>query len=115
MNVVNRRQSVKKHTKRNFREIVSSTSCGCISCARIFEPCKIVEWDSHSTTAVCPYCEAKQVIGSASGFPITEEFLIYLNGNKSHQQHVASRYRSSYSLPSLLAKSVAFQDINSKK
>ena len=33
------------------------------------------EWVDAGTTMLCPYCEIDSVIGSASGYPITAEFL----------------------------------------
>jgi hypothetical protein len=40
-----------------------------------FPPTKIREWIDQEQTALCPECEIDSVIGSASGFPITKEFL----------------------------------------
>lgn len=106
---------VRKHTRRNFREVTSSASCGCLSCARIFAPTTIVEWVEHCNTAVCPYCEEKTVIGSASGFPITDEFFAFVNDYEgkpaqtaAKTKQVSYKYQSSFSLPSILDKSVTF-------
>ena len=60
-------------------ELLASKSCGCFYCLRIFSPGKVEEWvdeiDGLGTTALCPYCGIDSVIGSGSGYPITEEFL----------------------------------------
>ncbi|WP_375749865.1 hypothetical protein [Vibrio sp. HN007] len=112
------RHAIKKHTKRNFRQIISSSRCGCLSCLRIFSPSKVVEWTGHSTTAVCPYCEEDKVIGSASGYPITEEYMTHYAAATNQQQpakQISSKYRSSFSLPSMLDKSVAFRRITDTK
>lgn len=54
--------------------------CGCFYCCGEFEPCEIREWvdegeDGLGRTALCPRCGVDAVIGSASGYPITQEFL----------------------------------------
>ena len=53
---------------------------GCFYCLKIYEPAEIIEWIDEDETgmgtcAVCPHCAIDSVIGSASGYPITEEFL----------------------------------------
>jgi hypothetical protein len=35
----------------------------------------IEEWTDAADTALCPHCGIDAVIGDASGFPITKEFL----------------------------------------
>ena len=52
-----------------------SENCGCFYCGSIFEPSKITEWIDEDTTALCPSCGIDSVIGSASKFPITPDFL----------------------------------------
>jgi hypothetical protein len=56
-------------------EIEQSDNCGCFYCISIFSPSEIVEWIDDGKTALCPHCEIDSVIGSASGFSITSEFL----------------------------------------
>jgi hypothetical protein len=41
----------------------------------IFLPTEIQEWIDQEQTALCPKCEIDSVIGSASEFPITKDFL----------------------------------------
>jgi len=67
--------------------IETSDLCGCFYCLQIFPPSEIVEWthefedkrpdEAHppGVTAICPKCGIDSVIGSASGYPITEDFL----------------------------------------
>lgn len=63
-------------TSSNHREILSeSEQCGCFFCLNIFVYQSIDEWWDDETTAVCPSCGIDSVIGSASGFPMTQEFL----------------------------------------
>ena len=66
-----------KHCIENRSEIEASTLCGCFYCMSIYPPSEIVDWidDRESMTADCPRCGIDAVIGSASGFPITSEFL----------------------------------------
>lgn len=46
-------------------------------CLKIFESNEIVDWtDADDDTALCPSCEIDSVIGDASGYPITREFLL---------------------------------------
>jgi hypothetical protein len=60
--------------------IESSTTCGCFYCLAIFSPAEITTWHQETRrgsgeTAMCPNCNIDTVLGSASGFPITPEFL----------------------------------------
>jgi len=68
-----------KHSIEHREELLASESCGCFYCRRIFKPSEIREWiditDGVGQTAMCPYCGIDSVLGSASGFPITIEFL----------------------------------------
>lgn len=62
---------------KNKEIILRSEVCGCFSCLKTFAPgevsfCK--ETDDQET-AWCPYCDMDTVLGDASGYPITEEFL----------------------------------------
>lgn len=60
-------------------EILESLVCGCFFCGGEFEPNEIGEWVGEEggggDTALCPHCGNDAVIGSASGLPITAEFL----------------------------------------
>jgi hypothetical protein len=66
---------------RHEKQIMASDICGCFYCRKIFKPSDIVEWIDESEeigggrTAMCPKCGIDSVIGSASGYPITVEFL----------------------------------------
>ncbi|HXT87590.1 MAG TPA: cytoplasmic protein [Verrucomicrobiae bacterium] len=64
-----------KHSSRHRGELESSVLCGCFYCLSIFPSSEIVEWVDDDQTAICPKCPVDSVIGSASGFPITREFL----------------------------------------
>jgi hypothetical protein len=75
--------SAHKHCIRNKEEILSSDLCGCFYCLSLFKPDRIVDWlkedctDTNSDniyTALCT-CGVDAVIGSASGFPITTQFM----------------------------------------
>jgi hypothetical protein len=55
-----------------------SDVCGCFFCLKTFPPGAIAEWVEEpggGRTAVCPHCRIDSVLGSASGFPLTQEFL----------------------------------------
>jgi hypothetical protein len=69
-----------KHSIRHHGEVMASTLCGCFFCCKTFAPSDIKNWVADGATesdktALCPYCGIDSVIGSASGYPITEKFL----------------------------------------
>jgi hypothetical protein len=64
-----------KHCRLHRAEIEASEICGCFYCFATYPPTEIIEWVDESQTAICPKCPVDSVIGSASGFPITREFL----------------------------------------
>lgn len=67
-----------RYSSRHREQIECSERCGCFHCLHIFAPADIEDWwdePGHGTTAVCPRCGIDAVIGSASGFPITPQFL----------------------------------------
>lgn len=62
----------------NRASVEASTRCGCFFCERIFHPALIHTWTLERTgqqTAWCPHCGIDSILGEASGFPITPEFL----------------------------------------
>ena len=67
-----------RHSSNHRRQIEASRMCGCFYCLAIFEADEITGWIDEprgGATACCPRCAIDSVIGSASGFPITREFL----------------------------------------
>jgi hypothetical protein len=67
-----------RHASNHRRQIESSEACGCFYCLAIFAAAEITDWIDEPqgrTTACCPRCAVDSVLGSASGFPITREFL----------------------------------------
>ena len=66
---------------RHEEQILASEVCGCFYCLQIFGPSQIVEWIDEpqemrgGRTALCPKCGIDSVIGSASGYPVTNAFL----------------------------------------
>ena len=86
------------HTVNNRDEVLRSEFCACFYCLARFPPSEIYLWsdsddpededpgalreDSNGfagTTAICPRCECDAVLGSASGYALTDEFLRELN------------------------------------
>jgi len=66
---------------RNKESVLGSSICGCFSCMETFPPSEAafyVEADGQET-ALCPFCDMDAVIGDASGFPVTKEFLKRMN------------------------------------
>ena len=76
-----------KHCTKHRNEIASSDLCGCFCCLAVFPPAEIRNWTDWpggtpkelevdlGETALCPRCAVDSVLGSASGFPLTPEFL----------------------------------------
>jgi hypothetical protein len=66
-----------QHSSRHRDEVESSTACGCFYCLETFKPAEIEEWLAEgSGTGLCPRCAVDSVLGSASGYPVTDpEFL----------------------------------------
>lgn len=66
------------HCINNRDELARSEWCGCFYCATILRSSEISEWTYEpdgGESACCPRCKTDSVIGSASGYPITPEFL----------------------------------------
>ncbi len=60
----------------NKEQIEKSEKCGCFSCCEIFTPSEITDYlPDEPPKAECPFCHTDSVIGEASGFPITKDFL----------------------------------------
>jgi hypothetical protein len=74
-----------RHSIRHRREILASETCGCFYCLAVFAPGKVVGWTDETEgvgrTALCPHCGIDSVIGSASGYPVTREFLSQMHGH----------------------------------
>jgi hypothetical protein len=64
-----------KHCIRHRAELEASEICGCFYCLSTFSPSAISEWIDDGQTALCPKCPVDSVLGSASGYPITRNFL----------------------------------------
>jgi hypothetical protein len=73
-----------RHCALHYDEIQRSDLCGCFYCLHIFRPAEILDWfDDHNviegksgSTALCPKCGIDSVVGSASTYPITKDFLL---------------------------------------
>ena len=66
----------------NKEQIEKSEKCGCFFCGEIFSPSEITDYlPDEPPTAECPFCYTDSVIGDASGFPITKDFLKKMKGN----------------------------------
>ena len=71
-----------QHCASHRKEIEASDSCGCFYCQEIFPPSEIEHWLEETGgelsmrpdpwTAMCPRCGIDAVIGSSSGFPVTD-------------------------------------------
>jgi hypothetical protein len=59
----------------NRPKIERSTICGCFYCCAIFPATEISTWADQGLTPLCPECSIDSVLGSASGYPISNDFL----------------------------------------
>ena len=64
-----------KNCSQHRTEVEHSERCGCFYCVQSFSPTEINEWIDEDRTAMCPRCGIDAVIGSASGFTLSNEFL----------------------------------------
>lgn len=66
--------------------IAASAVCGCFNCLETFAPADIPYWldeeEGRENSAICPYCESISVIGSATGYPVTNS--MYLQVLRNH-------------------------------
>jgi hypothetical protein len=73
-----------RHSSYHRDELGDSELCGCFYCCAVYPPVEIHTWvdddlSGVGQTALSPRCMIDSVIGSASGYPITEEFLGTMN------------------------------------
>ena len=64
-------------------ELAKSRLAGCFYCCEIYPTTEITEWidedmGGRGDTAMCPKCGIDSVIGDASGYEITDEFLFQM-------------------------------------
>src|SRR5262245_35128668 len=96
------------HSFQNRAEVERSESCACFHCYARFSPADIRLWtDSddpndedpgalrddtdrfRGTTAICPRCEYDSIIGSASGYELSDDFLRLLHDHWHTTKHDA--------------------------
>ena len=65
------------HCYANGVEIARSSECGCFYCLELYPPTLISDWADaeNNGTAICPKCGVDSVLGSASSYPLTRDFL----------------------------------------
>jgi hypothetical protein len=68
-------QKAHQASSQHRAQIDKSDVCGCFYCLKTFAPADIREWWDNGQTAVCPHCGIDSVLGSASGVPLSAEFL----------------------------------------
>lgn len=65
-----------KHSSNHMCALLASDECGCFRCLSVFHASNVIAWIDGGNTALCPYCVVDAVIGSASGYPVSDgEFL----------------------------------------
>ncbi len=71
-----------EHIAHNKSEILNSTACACFYCGFTFNPQKDLDclfWtdtndkEGRDPTGCCPKCQLDFLMGSASGFPVTDK------------------------------------------
>ena len=63
------------HAQRHRAELLASKTCGCFFCFRQFAASEITTWIDGGQTALCPRCGIDAIVGSSSGFVISDHFL----------------------------------------
>jgi hypothetical protein len=70
-------QTAHRHCSNHRKELERSEICGCFYCCRTFTATAVEEWvDDEDGTAICPYCSVDSVLGSASGYPVSEQHFL---------------------------------------
>jgi hypothetical protein len=64
-----------KHSSNHRKELLESDICGCFYCLEVYSPQEIEDWIDDDNCALCVKCGIDSVIGSASNYPITKDFL----------------------------------------
>lgn len=70
-----------EHCSNNKAEIEHSKKCGCFYCCEVFDASEVKEFIEADNkcdklgTANCPKCGIDSVLGDASGYSITQQFL----------------------------------------
>jgi hypothetical protein len=72
-------EAAHRRSSRHREEVLQSDQCRCFYCLASFKPDEITDWikedpQGEGETAKCPRCGIDSVIGSASGFPLDDEF-----------------------------------------
>ena len=72
-----------QHCTNNRAELMRSEICACTYCFTTFSSSAIADWVEEMTvdnalppdqwTALCPNCPVDAVMGSASGYPVTDQ------------------------------------------
>ena len=63
------------HAQRHRSELLASKTCGCFFCFQQFPATEITKWIDGNQTALCPRCGIDAIVGSSSGFVISDNFL----------------------------------------
>jgi hypothetical protein len=71
----NNLEQAHRHSSRHREELRRSGRCGCFYCLAVFQYQDINEWTDDGQTACCPVCNIDSVLGDASGFYLSEDFL----------------------------------------
>lgn len=67
------------HSFKNRSELLASELVGCFYCQQCFSHSEITEWHDDGQTGFCPHCGIDALIGSASGFKPSADFLKTMN------------------------------------
>jgi hypothetical protein len=70
-----------QHSSKHRSELDASDYCGCFYCLHIFIADDVQVWWDNGQTATCPNCGVYSVLGDASDYPITTDFLKLMKHN----------------------------------
>lgn len=65
-------ESAHAHSSDHRQSLEESETCGCFYCKSTFRPDEVREWIDGGQTALCPRCGIDSVLGSKSGYPVTD-------------------------------------------
>lgn len=66
-----------RHSSNHREALQQSHVCGCFYCCSTLSAAEVEEWlDDEDGTALCPRCGIDSVIGSKSGYPVSDQHFL---------------------------------------
>jgi len=93
------------HSSHNLEEVQKSANCECFHCLKIFSPSEVTELLADGTV-LCPDCGIDSVLGSMSGYPLTRDFLVEMNGRWFRKSARYSRRKNARNVAIVIVTSI---------